>query len=606
MMQIGRPEAHAGEIAFRWQDPVAVGAELLCVEGDSAVVFLDGQVLGVLGPGRHALHPSALPALAPAVRPTGQLGVELIFVRTAPLPPLALGGNLGAMRDPTSGATPSARWQAEVRVRVADSAQLAVQLLGMGPAAVDDQLADFVRRAFATAAPEALHQRLGATGSLQATFDPGAIPEIVSAILEAVRPRLAEMGLEPLDIGTCAFDVSGDGPAAGPSAGAVAAGAAAAGAAMASGLSPSGPIPGASTPGASGPGAPASAAGGERTFEMLWDCNSCGTKKNLGLTHSHCPECGAPQDATRRYFPSDDEKVAVEDHVCVGADLKCRYCAQLSGRRAKHCGSCGAPLDEAEEAARRQDQVGAGPYAGESLADAQRERAPAAAPVAAPKKKSGKGRWIAGGCGTLLLLIVVAVLVAVFWRREGTLVVASHSWTREVAIERFGPVQDSAWCDQMPSDATAVRRAREVRSHRSVPDGQECSTRRVDNGDGTYSERQECRTKTRQEPVYDQKCYYTVNRWAQARTATASGAALAPPPQWPPVQLAQQGQCLGCEREGARTESYVVSFLDMESAETATCDFDQTRWATFQVGSSWKGDFTVVGDVLVCDSLQPN
>jgi len=36
----------------------------------------------------------------------------------------------------------------------------------------------------------------------------------------------------------------------------------------------------------------------EKTYEMLWDCRYCGTKKLLGKTHRHCLECGGAKDAT--------------------------------------------------------------------------------------------------------------------------------------------------------------------------------------------------------------------------------------------------------------------------------------------------------------------
>ncbi len=42
----------------------------------------------------------------------------------------------------------------------------------------------------------------------------------------------------------------------------------------------------------------------EKTYEMLWDCKYCGQRKNLGLSHRHCPNCGAPQDPAARYYPT--------------------------------------------------------------------------------------------------------------------------------------------------------------------------------------------------------------------------------------------------------------------------------------------------------------
>ena len=46
----------------------------------------------------------------------------------------------------------------------------------------------------------------------------------------------------------------------------------------------------------------------EKSYEMFWDCEYCGSSKLLGITHRHCPNCGAPQDPEKRYFPPDEEK----------------------------------------------------------------------------------------------------------------------------------------------------------------------------------------------------------------------------------------------------------------------------------------------------------
>ena len=61
----------------------------------------------------------------------------------------------------------------------------------------------------------------------------------------------------------------------------------------------------------------------ENRYEMLWDCPCCSTPKLLGITHRHCPNCGAPQDATKRYFPPAGEEVAVENHPFQGKDKVC-------------------------------------------------------------------------------------------------------------------------------------------------------------------------------------------------------------------------------------------------------------------------------------------
>ena len=55
-------------------------------------------------------------------------------------------------------------------------------------------------------------------------------------------------------------------------------------------------------------------------YEMLWDCGQCGTKGLLGLTHRHCPSCGAAQDPTRRYYPEAGAEVAADAHPYQGKD----------------------------------------------------------------------------------------------------------------------------------------------------------------------------------------------------------------------------------------------------------------------------------------------
>src|SRR5690606_36771356 len=110
-----------------------------------------------------------------------------------------------------------------------------------------------------------------------------------------------------------------------------------------------------------------------------------------------------------------------------------------------------------------------------------------------------------------------------------------------------------------------ITQRREQRDTRQVPDGEECTTRRVDNGDGTCSERRTCRTVYRSEPIYDQRCYFTVDRWGYERSVTTSGASLNEAPFWPQACLARTGSCIGCEREGERVEEYHVI---LHSAET--------------------------------------
>lgn len=110
-------------------------------------------------------------------------------------------------------------------------------------------------------------------------------------------------------------------------------------------------------------------------------------------------------------------------------------------------------------------------------------------------------------------------------------------------------------------DGRVTGRRREQRSSKQVADGDTCTTRRKDQGNGTFKEIRECQPKYRSEPVYAEKCDYESSRWATARTLKAAGARAEPPP-WPNVDIRNPGTCLGCEREGPRTEVYKVAFRE--------------------------------------------
>lgn len=312
---------------------------------------------------------------------------------------------------------------------------------------------------------------------------------------------------------------------------------------------------------------------GDKTYEMMWDCEYCGSRKLLGKTHRHCPECGAAQNPQRRYFPPEHEKVAVEDHVYVGADQHCPACREPQSAAVKHCTNCGSPLAGGKAAARQGDQlVGV-----------------AGAPLPAPvEKKGGSGKIIA-----LVAVVVVSIVaffvVRAFWKQEATVEVTGHSWQREIAIERHQEVKESGPCKSMPRDATVTSR--------STP-SPKCVTRKVDQGDGTFKEKKEC-----DEPV--ERCEYRVKKWTVANTLKETGRGLDDDPVWPKVRLGRRGDCLGCEREGSRTERYVVHFEDGAKGDDFECSFDEiSEWKKFDEKSKWKVDKHVLGGDLDCDSLK--
>lgn len=346
------------------------------------------------------------------------------------------------------------------------------------------------------------------------------------------------------------------------------------------------------------------------TYEMLWDCPNCGTQGLLGLTHRHCPSCGSAQDPTTRYFPDESKKVAVENHVYTGADWRCGACDTPNASRADFCANCGSPKDNSKEVRQRTDMVSdaAGGFSADTGAAARQElqkraQAPHQVPSSdLPRSKSNIGKYVLMGIGAL----IVVLLIVAFWKKEAMVEVSGNTWSREIEVESFKPKSDSAWREQVPFGAYSVMCSQEVRSHRQIPDGETCRNRRVDKGDGTYKDVRECTPKYRSEPVYDSRCRYMIDVWQLVRTEKAEGASLADAPHWPTVTLSRTGSCLGCEREGARSQHYVVHFIDTQKVgKTYQCDFPQPRWESLKPGLRFKSKAGVLSGNLDCELLLP-
>ena len=324
-------------------------------------------------------------------------------------------------------------------------------------------------------------------------------------------------------------------------------------------------------------------------YEMLWDCSQCNTTGLLGDSHRHCPTCGAAQDPATRYFPKPGEEVEARNHQFVGVDWSCAYCSTPNSAASAHCTNCGAGQD------------GTKPVA--IVVDTAAAPAPVAAPAPATKR-FGIPRWVFA----IVVLVVVALGFLFTSKHEATATVSGKSWQRAIQIEKFGPVSDSAWCDSLPGDAYAVSQSREQRSTRKIEDGQVCRDERIDKGDGTFVKRRECTPRYREEPVYDNRCRFQVNRWRSYRTVKADPQTAAAP-MWPALGnmgntgsmngLAANG--MGAERAGQRSESYVLSL--QSDGKTWTCNVPESVWNRYPQGATAPLQIRMVGGAD-CSSLK--
>ncbi len=320
-----------------------------------------------------------------------------------------------------------------------------------------------------------------------------------------------------------------------------------------------------------------------KTYEMNWDCGGCGTKGLLGKTHRHCPVCGMPQDPDKRYFPPDDQKVAVEDHPFVGADKRCRACDAPVVATAAFCGVCGCPTDAAREAKRRDDVV-------------TQDGAVVAAVNDAPAAPSGSSKtwWVLGAIAAVI--VVVGVLAS--WSSEATATLTARTWSRTIGVQTYQLVEEAAWRDELPVGAYSKGCTQKERTTKDVPDGETCTTTKKDQGDGTFTERQECKPKFKKEPVMDAWCRYDAPKWVQTSEETAKGDADASP-TWPSVAVTGCA-ALGCTREGARTEAYVLQVTGPDG-KAQTCEVGEDVWSGLSEGQSVVVAYGLAGGLSCAD-----
>lgn len=349
----------------------------------------------------------------------------------------------------------------------------------------------------------------------------------------------------------------------------------------------------------------------EKHYEMQWDCPVCMTKKLLGKTHRFCPNCGAAQNADARYFPADEDKVAVEDHELVGSDVICPACGGLNSAASNNCGTCGSPLEQGEavNTLTKGFASGALPTQARDVDQVRHEREMAAAGIDANTMQAQQSGKKSGISPVMVGIAVVAAVVCggIFWlfsQTEATTVTAvDHQWEREIRVEEYQTVRAEAWEDQVPAAAYGETCRLRERSTQRIQTGEQCRTERRDNGDGTFTERQVCEPTYREEPVMDDWCSYSVNLWEYERSVTTRGDGLSSAPEWGNTRFSCSSERLGCEREAGRNESYSVIFRDGDR-NTYTCTFPQSEWQSISPNSQWNIEVRQFVGGAACDTLE--
>jgi hypothetical protein len=341
--------------------------------------------------------------------------------------------------------------------------------------------------------------------------------------------------------------------------------------------------------------------------EGKWKCPGCG-EINRGAV-SQCASCGTTRDANVKFFLDEDAPEVTDEEQLkkaqAGADWICEFCGNASPQFATVCAGCGAPKSAKEKKHGDVIPLGGPPPKHPVVTEA----------AAKPASKTPLGVVL----GVALLMLLFCCVCSWFNLRTQTetVTVANASWVRTIDVEDFLPTEESAW-DSAPRDAYKVTHRQEQRSTRQVQVGThteyrdekvQTGTRKVvtghrDLGNGHFEDvyREDPVYETRQaahevptyrdEPVYGEKYFYTIDKWRRVRTEEARGSQ---DPAWPKVKLA------GKEREGARGELYTATFQGATKMRTMRVA-SEAEWKKLASGSTWKAEFNNAGSFDVLDA----
>ena len=192
-----------------------------------------------------------------------------------------------------------------------------------------------------------------------------------------------------------------------------------------------------------------------------------------------------------------------------------------------------------------------------------------------------------------LLAALLLIGIACVWyfapvTREGEVV--SFGWQREIAVEEYNTFRESGWT--VPGGGSVVSSNREIRSYRKVLDHYEYKTKRVskrvqdgysveykDLGNGQFKEVRKPKYKTvyenqkvrepvyRQEPIYDTKYYYNIDKWKETDSLVSRGDDHEP--KWAETDLPTKVESpkYGDKRQGGRKAVYWVIIKDDKGNE---------------------------------------
>lgn len=347
-------------------------------------------------------------------------------------------------------------------------------------------------------------------------------------------------------------------------------------------------------------------------------CKNCGATREKSSKHYFEVHNISSQDVeyTRNSKEQTVRKMETPKKVNapeIRSDIKdngweCSYCGSMNKKTEFECVQCGAPRLENNKHTSSVHNVDDSSYLDNSSDSKDMGN------NILPEKQSGINnlkKYVQDNLTKLLgsagiFLLAVLAIIGIVWLvtpKEKTIEVNETNWKYTVDVQDYKTYQESDW--SIPSGGRLLYSQQEIRSYKQVLDHYETKTRTyteqvldhydtnyyyTDNGDGTFTEhssdtpvyRTETKTETyeepvyRDEPVYDTKYYYEIERWKYARSVVATGNDKKP--YYGELNLASN------ERESTKHQYYSLTGYVVEDEETKTFELSSDQWEQIMAG----------------------
>lgn len=351
--------------------------------------------------------------------------------------------------------------------------------------------------------------------------------------------------------------------------------------------------------------------------EGHWDCQYCGTIGNLGR-HKACTNCGRSRPDGTKFYLADEAEIVdkrLESQAQLGPDWICEFCGTSNAANITICGSCGAPREGSSPVQQVKEYApGEAPTTGDMTFEEEPNEGKGERVEPAASKSSSK-IVIFAIAGAILLLCLGLDAFLIFAGKDADATVSGFEWQRTQAVEAFQTVTEEDW--NVPADGRILSQSQEIHHYDQVIDHYETLERVVDEqvqvgvetyvcgqrdlGNGFFEDIEceqpvyETQSHTesyeeaiyRDDPIFQTLYFYEIDKWIVIRNE--ENGASDHSPFWPRADLSDD------EREGERSEYYVVNFADKDG-ESHSWEATLSEWQSFEQGQQVKLKFNAFGE----------